>query len=54
MGKVVGKMWNVAVLFAGALAYLAAIAGVMLVGLVWEGCNRLSAAFRSRFAGRPD
>jgi hypothetical protein len=48
------KMWTVAVLFAGTLAYLAAIAGVMLFGLIWEGCNRLSAAFRSRFTGPAD
>ena len=54
MGKVLSRTWSVAVLFAGTLAYFIAIAGVVLFGLIWEGCSRLSAAVRSLFAGRPD
>ena len=54
MPKVLKEMWNLAMLFAGALVYMAAIAGVVLFGLIWEGCSRLSAAVRSLFAGRPD
>jgi hypothetical protein len=52
LSKMMRKMWTVAVLFVGTLAYLATIAGVMLFGLIWEGCSKLSAAIRSLRSGR--
>lgn len=51
--KVFGRMLNFAALFAGTLAYLVTIAGVMLFALTWEGCNKLVSAVRSLRFRRP-